>query len=157
MAMASLTTTTTRGARVHVHMSADASSPGGSIGDGKLAPCAQTSASASPPLSAPPLHWRPFPWNYIPDSVAAGLGFMFIIPVAPFMGVLIGFSELVWAACLYVHKHARLSFINNLVAQVAKRVGKLILNDPRNYSFLPYIFFLTVWAPLLFTWAVYQK
>lgn len=160
--------TSTRGAFVHVHsatgigsdacslspLSSSSSSPtpSSSSPSPSSSSSAPTLASASPPAT----HWRPFPWNYIPDWAAAVLGFAFILPVAPFMGILIGTSELVWALCLWAHKHLRLGVINAAVRKLAERAAPLLLKDPRNAPYLPYIFFLALWAPGLFLWALYK-
>ncbi len=107
-------------------------------------------AVTPPPAAASSKPWRPYPWNLVPDWFSAFLGVCIIGPIAPFMAVLIGSAELTWAVCTRAHKHLRLGFINRAVLAVAEKIGNVILRDKRNFPYLPYIFFLTFWAPFLF-------
>jgi hypothetical protein len=134
--MATITTTTTRGSRVLVKSSARQEEEVKKVTE---------------------KHWRPFPWNHVPDYVSAILGFSVIIPIAPFMGVLIGSAELTWAACWRLHRALGLGFINRAVLSVAEFFGQYVLADKRDFSYLPYIFFLSTWTPILFCISLYYK
>ncbi len=102
-------------------------------------------------------HWRPFPWNLAPDSVAVWCGVALVAPVAPFMGILIGSAELTWALAWRAHALLGLQFINKFVLSLAERAGNIVLKDKRNFPYIPYILFLALWAPMLFGAAVYCK
>ena len=106
----------------------------------------------------PSRQWRPVPWCWVPDWVAGVLGLLVLLPVAPFMAVLIGTGELSMALCLWVHRHSRGLFpaLGRVVQRACATLGAHVLRDPRNADYLPWMIFLLLWAPSLFLWAMYR-
>jgi hypothetical protein len=101
--------------------------------------------------------WRPWPWNTFPDFCAGIIGLMFLIPPAPFMGVLIGSGELSWAIIgrlanvFPIHVH-----IKAVIMSLSKSFAARYMKDPRNYNYIPHIVWLSIWAPTLYSYAIYR-
>lgn len=101
--------------------------------------------------------WRPWPWNSVPDRVAAAMSLAVLVPAAPFMGILIGTVTGSFAIFRWLHRVLGLQAVNNFVLGTAKAAAPYLLVDVRNYTYLPYIFFLMFWCPALLYWAYYRQ
>lgn len=103
--------------------------------------------------------WKPFPWNYLPDKVALVWGGLELLFIAPLAALLITSSEVTWWAILKVWRHPSMTAVKLGIKQGVENkfsipMGKIMLKDPRNHSYIPWISFLAVFAPFLFFWAL---
>lgn len=101
--------------------------------------------------------WKPFPWQYLPDPVAFAFGVLqmaFIAPIViveivvtvPTMALLK--AELAQARCKWIRTN-----IPEMVRSVSRPLGRLMMRDPRNHSYLPWMALLGIFTPALFFWA----
>lgn len=112
--------------------------------------------SRDPVNSTIPRKLRPTPWNWIPDDVTAALTLVMVIPIVIPMAILISSSNLFWEVCKFVHRTCKLQFINDAVMSGAKKLGPHMLVDSRDYSYIPWVLFLSTFIPSLFAWAAYR-
>ena len=97
-----------------------------------------------------PSVYRPFPWNHLPDKVAIVWALIEIILVAPPMLFFIASVTFTWWAILKIyHSSETLKKLPEKVRAVTRIFGKILLNDPRNHSYIPWIFFLAIYPPTL--------
>jgi len=105
-----------------------------------------------------PRRWKPFPWNWLPDPVAWLWGFLEILFIAPIAAVCIGVAVPAMVALKAIWRHPRCSALREgipeLVRCVSRPLGRLLLKDPRNHSYIPWMFFLGTFTPALFFWAM---
>mmetsp|Transcript_70914 Transcript_70914/g.178783 ORF Transcript_70914/g.178783 Transcript_70914/m.178783 type:complete len:631 (-) Transcript_70914:119-2011(-) len=103
-------------------------------------------------------HWRPFPWRYLPNPVAFVWSVIEIFFIAPILGleilITVPTMELVKAEL----RQERFAWLRNgwpeLVRSVSRPLGRLMMRDPRNHSYLPWWFLLGTFVPALFFWAL---
>jgi hypothetical protein len=71
------------------------------------------------------------------------------------MGMVMGSAMLAWTATCVLH--ARFTWLftwaHRSIMAVAQAVGNVVLKEKRNYPYLPWSFFMAVWAPALAYWA----
>jgi len=107
-----------------------------------------------------PLRWKPFPWNWLPDPVAWLWGFLEILFIAPIAAVSIGVAVPTMFALKAVWQHPRLSALRagvpELVRSVSRPLGRALLKDPRNHSYIPWMLFLGTFTPALFLWSMWR-
>lgn len=100
--------------------------------------------------------WRPQPWGWLGDEFVAYMSISILLLISPLMAALIGTAEVTWAVWLFIKKHVSFAAFGSVINSVSETVGKKVLKDPRNAPYLPVLFWLGVWAPLIFAWAVYR-
>jgi hypothetical protein len=90
-----------------------------------------------------------------PSLTTAGV--LFLLPGLPLFVSLIGGSEVVFLVLVrIVNVFPFLSRIVPFVTERCARFGSRFMKDPRDGAFFLPIVALTVWGPLLFSWAVYR-
>jgi len=102
--------------------------------------------------------WKPFPWAYLPDPVAFVWGVAEILFIAPLLGIEIAVTvpvmELVkaeWGR----KRFARLrEVLPELVRSFSRPLGRLTMRDPRNHSYLQWMFLGGIVTPIFFFWAL---
>lgn len=102
--------------------------------------------------------WHPAPWRYVPDFVWGMCGVLILLPIAPGMAVLITAAELaMWALKKF---HAAFPIVGNtcknVIMAVAETVAPYVLRDKRDAPYLPWVFFLAMWGPLLMSISIYR-
>jgi len=104
--------------------------------------------------------WRPTPWNYVPDWVCVCISMVILLSGGPLQATLIITGEIVWYICLYLHQKTpagyAINFAGKVINSVAQWFGDRMLRDPRDSPYLPWIFFLSFWAPGLYALAAYR-
>lgn len=94
--------------------------------------------------------YRPFPWNHLPDKVAIVWAIFEIILVAPPMLFLIATVTFTWWAMLKIyHNSTTLQKIPEKIRSFNRVIGKIMLRDPRDHSYIPWIVFLAIYPPSL--------
>jgi nitrogen fixation-related uncharacterized protein len=141
-------------------------------GDGKSPTAAAAAAAADLSSSSSPsrcrgalvhVHpngksgWRPFPWNHVPDKLAVAATLCVLLPVAPIMAALIGGAVLWWELCRLLYRPLNGPYWQRLRDRVSQAVADKIMHEPRNAPYLPYMAFITVWAPALLALAYYRQ
>mmetsp|Transcript_76462 Transcript_76462/g.231795 ORF Transcript_76462/g.231795 Transcript_76462/m.231795 type:complete len:528 (+) Transcript_76462:56-1639(+) len=105
-----------------------------------------------------PNRWKPFPWNWLPDPIAWLWGLLEIIFLAPLAAILIVVVVSMMVVLKYLWLHpmcaALREQIPELVRSVSRPLGRLMMKDPRNHSYIPWIAFLSIGTPTLFFWAM---
>jgi hypothetical protein len=94
--------------------------------------------------------WRPWPWNYFPDNLCISFSWLLLSFVGPPMAILIGTGEVTWKLLqgIYFRVEA-LQRIRQRVLDVAEVVGKKIMRDPRDFSYLPWMLWLSLYCPFI--------
>jgi hypothetical protein len=114
--------------------------------------------------------YRPAPWCYLRDEFWAYLAILVLAIASPLMGFLIGTAELVWKVWMILKSVVSFAPVGRAIYGLAgknsfpsqkkltkqEKVGAKILKDPRNSPYLPTLLWLSVWTPLIFSWAVYR-
>jgi len=102
--------------------------------------------------------WKPFPWNWLPDSVAAVWGLLEVLFVAPLVGACVACVVPVMAVLQVVWHHPCMAqmreAVPEMIRSVSRPLGRLMLRDPRNHSYLPWMLILGVFTPSIFFWAM---
>lgn len=94
--------------------------------------------------------YRPFPWNYLPDKVAIVWACFEIAFIGPPFVFLIASVTFVWWAIQRIYFSLKaLHFLPEAVRSVTRPLGKILLKDPRNHSYLPWILFLCTYPAFL--------
>mmetsp|Transcript_8934 Transcript_8934/g.27658 ORF Transcript_8934/g.27658 Transcript_8934/m.27658 type:complete len:446 (-) Transcript_8934:60-1397(-) len=119
---------------------------GSSPSDGKAAPV-DTSVDATLDEQVP---WRPWPWNYFPDNLCISFSWLLLSFVGPPMAILIGSAEVTWKLLqgIYFRVEA-LQRIRQRILDVAEVAGKYVLRDPRDFSYLPWMLWLSLYCPFI--------
>ncbi|CAJ1364970.1 unnamed protein product [Effrenium voratum] len=111
-------------------------------------------------VSAKAQAWKPFPWNYLPNKVALIWGSAEVAFISPLFAVLIGVNVAWFNACMYVWRHPKFarcsSAMPELIRSVSRPLGRIMLQDPRNHSYLPWLALMCTSTPLLFFYAMYR-
>eukprot|EP00408_Alexandrium_pacificum_P068334 CAMPEP_0171160256 /NCGR_PEP_ID=MMETSP0790-20130122/3460_1 /TAXON_ID=2925 /ORGANISM="Alexandrium catenella, Strain OF101" /LENGTH=578 /DNA_ID=CAMNT_0011624777 /DNA_START=71 /DNA_END=1807 /DNA_ORIENTATION=- len=105
-----------------------------------------------------PNRWKPFPWNWLPDPVAWLWGLLEILFIAPIAAVCIGVVVPTMVVLKAIWRHPRCaalrSGIPELVRCFSRPLGRALLKDARNHSYIPWMLFLGTFTPALFFWAM---
>eukprot|EP00929_Paragymnodinium_shiwhaense_P006731 TRINITY_DN1106_c0_g2_i11.p1 TRINITY_DN1106_c0_g2~~TRINITY_DN1106_c0_g2_i11.p1 ORF type:complete len:554 (-),score=80.35 TRINITY_DN1106_c0_g2_i11:346-1944(-) len=101
--------------------------------------------------------WRPFPWTGLPKAMPLMWGALILAFIGPFVVFLITAAEASWYILQKVWKHPRLSFLRklpNLIhTSISEPCSVIMMKDPRNAAYLPWITFGACLPPALFLWA----
>eukprot|EP01095_Lingulamoeba_sp_RSL-Kostka_P011735 TRINITY_DN454_c2_g1_i1.p1 TRINITY_DN454_c2_g1~~TRINITY_DN454_c2_g1_i1.p1 ORF type:complete len:443 (-),score=122.29 TRINITY_DN454_c2_g1_i1:149-1477(-) len=102
--------------------------------------------------------YRPFIVGILGDNLTVFISIIALLFAGPLVGILIFtatvsmiFLEKIWEKLTFLH------FIPKGVDSISKKLGQVVLNDPRNYQYLPYILWLCVWPLGLFIYAFYRN
>eukprot|EP00730_Choanoeca_flexa_P007079 TRINITY_DN12276_c0_g2_i2.p1 TRINITY_DN12276_c0_g2~~TRINITY_DN12276_c0_g2_i2.p1 ORF type:complete len:484 (+),score=102.14 TRINITY_DN12276_c0_g2_i2:130-1452(+) len=101
---------------------------------------------------------RTYPWNLIPDNLMIAISSVYLLFVGPVMTAIIGSAMAAWALTCGLHMLIPGVFtaVRKAIMGAAKWAGDRILVDPRNHNYLPWQFFMMVWAPALL-YIAYQR
>lgn len=103
-------------------------------------------------------NWRPFPWCHLPDPIAFAWGVVEILFIAPILGieilVTVPTMELLKAEWRQPRCAKLREALPELVRSISRPLGRLVMRDPRNHSYLPWMIFLAVFTPTMFFWAL---
>eukprot|EP00442_Polarella_glacialis_P018942 CAMPEP_0115131386 /NCGR_PEP_ID=MMETSP0227-20121206/53083_1 /TAXON_ID=89957 /ORGANISM="Polarella glacialis, Strain CCMP 1383" /LENGTH=446 /DNA_ID=CAMNT_0002536891 /DNA_START=93 /DNA_END=1433 /DNA_ORIENTATION=- len=104
--------------------------------------------------------WKPFPWNWLPNNVAWAWGAAECAFIGPLMVILIGTVVGWMEACKYIWAHPRFSLVRKYLPEairsVSRPLGRVMLTDPRNHSYLQWMLLLVFVVPGLFFWAMWR-
>eukprot|EP00929_Paragymnodinium_shiwhaense_P030283 TRINITY_DN17187_c0_g1_i1.p1 TRINITY_DN17187_c0_g1~~TRINITY_DN17187_c0_g1_i1.p1 ORF type:complete len:469 (+),score=79.21 TRINITY_DN17187_c0_g1_i1:101-1507(+) len=105
--------------------------------------------------------WRPYPWNYFPDFVPFVLGALQIAFVGPFVIFLIAAAESSWYVLMKVWQHPKNSYFRHKIPSLimslyAEPSARIMLKDPRNASFIPWITLGACLPPFIFLCAAHR-
>eukprot|EP00928_Gymnodinium_smaydae_P013501 TRINITY_DN14920_c0_g1_i4.p1 TRINITY_DN14920_c0_g1~~TRINITY_DN14920_c0_g1_i4.p1 ORF type:complete len:639 (-),score=123.46 TRINITY_DN14920_c0_g1_i4:454-2370(-) len=102
--------------------------------------------------------WKPFPWVYLPDPIAFAWGVVEILFIAPIVAIEILVTVPTMELIKAEWRQKRLAWLREalpeMVRSVSRPLGRLMMRDPRNHSYLPWMLLLGVCTPALFFWAM---
>mmetsp|Transcript_48729 Transcript_48729/g.139364 ORF Transcript_48729/g.139364 Transcript_48729/m.139364 type:complete len:522 (+) Transcript_48729:52-1617(+) len=105
-----------------------------------------------------PSRWKPFPWNWLPDPVALVWGGLEMLCIAPIAAVSICIVVPAMKVLRAIWSHPRAApartYISRFIESCSEPLGRIVLRDPRNHPYLPWMMFLSAWTPALFLWVL---
>lgn len=85
------------------------------------------------------------------------LGILFLLPGLPLFVTLIGGSEVVFYALVHLVKFVPfLGKIPGMIWDFGAKIGAPHMKDERDGPYFLPVIFLTLWSPLIFSWALYR-
>jgi len=107
-----------------------------------------------------PNRFKPFPWDLLPDNVAWTWGALVVIFVAPIVAVVICTTVPAMSVLKAIWNHKHTGFMRNnipeMVRSVSRPLGRLLLLDPRNHSYIPWMAVFGLYTPCVFAWAMWR-
>jgi len=104
--------------------------------------------------------WKPFPWSWLPDPIAFLWGVAEIAFMAPIFAIEIVVTVPLMTALRHVWRHRSMAAfrtgVPEMVRSVSRPLGRLMLLDARNHSYIPWMLLLGTCIPGLFFWAMRQ-
>ena len=102
--------------------------------------------------------WKPFPWNWLPDPIALAWGALEIAFIAPLSAALILSVVPLMEILKAIWTHRKFAWMRetlpDLVRALSRPLGRLVLKDPRNHSYLPWMVCIGSLIPCMFFWAM---
>lgn len=98
---------------------------------------------------------RPYPWNMLNDNACIAFSVVFLGIFGPLMAGVIGSALAAMVVCQAIYRlipgvfHA----LYKVMMGGAKWLADRIMRDPRNYPYIPWSFFMAVWAPAILYYA----
>lgn len=109
----------------------------------------------------PKYNQRPFPWNLAPDNFWTAWGMLMLVCISV-PGISMILCTEVCAQLLFPLKKTALGgkvyqVVYDAIESVSKQIGKVVLKDQRNWSFLPWTIIEAIALPLWFYFLAYRR